>query len=103
MLLPTRVHPAPVGTDRMAGACRRARPGQGRPPRPLLLNDGPYDDHLIDAEVSDLSKPENRFERPWGLLEVYLPIQTPSGTPVQFEAYYVFARLRAPGRGAATG
>jgi len=46
----------------------------------------------IEAEVSDLSKPENRFERPYGkLLEVYLPIRTPSGTPLLFEAYYRYS------------
>lgn len=43
----------------------------------------------IEAEVGDLSKPENDFERPYGkLLEVYLPVRTPSGTPLLFEAYY---------------
>jgi signal transduction histidine kinase len=47
------------------------------------------DTGAIEAEVSDLSKPENRFERPFGrLLEVYLPVYTPSGEPVLFEAYY---------------
>ena len=36
----------------------------------------------IEAEVSDLAKPENRYERQYGkLLEVYLPIRTPSGEP----------------------
>ena len=43
----------------------------------------------IEAEVGDLSKPENIFERPYGkLLEVYLPVRTPSGTTLLFEAYY---------------
>ena len=43
----------------------------------------------IEAEVSDLSGPENRFERSYGkLLEVYLPVRTPTGTPLLFEAYY---------------
>jgi two-component system, NarL family, sensor kinase len=43
----------------------------------------------IEAEVSDLGKPENLYERDQGkLLEVYLPIQTPSGRTVLFEAYY---------------
>jgi two-component system, NarL family, sensor kinase len=43
----------------------------------------------VDAEVSNLSKPENRFERGFGrLLEVYLPISTPSGTPLRYETYY---------------
>ena len=35
-----------------------------------------------DAEVSDLSKPENRFERSFGkLLEVYVPVMTPGESP----------------------
>lgn len=43
----------------------------------------------IEAEVSDLGKPENRFERQLGgLLEVYTRIKAPSGEPLLFEAYY---------------
>jgi signal transduction histidine kinase len=43
----------------------------------------------VEAQVSDVSKPENRFERHMGkLLEVYLPIRTPSGVPLRFETYY---------------
>lgn len=46
---------------------------------------------LIEAGVSDLTKPENRFERDFDkLLEVYLPIRTPSGERLLFEAYYRF-------------
>src|SRR4051794_2637242 len=42
----------------------------------------------VDAEISDLSRPENRFERDAGkLLEVYMPLATPSGRPVLFETY----------------
>jgi signal transduction histidine kinase len=52
----------------------------------------------IEAEVSDLTKPENRYERPFErLLEVYLPIYTPSGTPVLFEAYYRYDAVAASG------
>jgi len=41
-----------------------------------------------EAEESDLSRPENRFERSEGhLLEVYLPVRTPSGRQLLFEAY----------------
>ncbi|MDT4972148.1 MAG: two-component system, NarL family, sensor kinase [Pseudonocardiales bacterium] len=41
------------------------------------------------AEVSDLSKPENRYERVEGkLLEVYRPVWTPSGDELLFEAYF---------------
>ena len=45
-----------------------------------------------DAELSDLSKPENRFERGNGrLLEVYLPVRVePSGRTVLFELYQRF-------------
>jgi two-component system, NarL family, sensor kinase len=42
----------------------------------------------VTAELSDLSAPENRFERGYGeLLEVYTSIQTPAGTPLLFETY----------------
>ena len=54
---------------------------------------------VIEAEVSDLSKPENQFERGFGkLLEVYLPITTPSGEPLLFEAYYRYDAVEASGR-----
>lgn len=44
---------------------------------------------LSDAEVSDLSRPENRFERSsGGLLEVYTRIESPEGDPLLFEVYY---------------
>jgi two-component system NarL family sensor kinase len=40
------------------------------------------------ADVSDLTAPENRFERGHGkLLQVYRPIWTPSGKPILFETY----------------
>ena len=40
------------------------------------------------AEVSDLSRPENAFERGRGkLLEVYRPVWTPSGDPLLMEIY----------------
>ena len=57
-------------------------------------------DHgVIEAEVSDLSKPENRFERGQGkLLEVYLPIRTPGGERLLFEAYYRYDAVSASGR-----
>ncbi len=52
--------------------------------------------NLVDSSVSDLSRPENRFERHFGqLLEVYLPLQTPSGTKVLFETYQEFASVQA--------
>jgi len=53
----------------------------------------------VDAEVTNLSKPENRFERQFGkLLEVYLPIQTPSGRPLRYETYYRSSFISARGR-----
>ena len=56
------------------------------------------DSGLIKAEVSDLSKPENRFERSSGkMLEVYLPIQTPDGERLLFEAYFRYAAVSASG------
>ena len=43
----------------------------------------------IEAEVSDLDSPENRFERRFGeLLEVYAALKTRSGTPLRYEEYY---------------
>ena len=40
------------------------------------------------AEVTDLQRPENEFERDKGkLLEVYRPVWTPSGQPLLFETY----------------
>jgi signal transduction histidine kinase len=56
------------------------------------------DEGVIEAEVSDLSKPENRFERSEGkLLEVYLPIRVPDGERLLFEAYYRYDAVSASG------
>jgi two-component system, NarL family, sensor kinase len=53
----------------------------------------------VKADISDLSRPENRYERNAGkLLEVYLPIRTPSGRPVLFEAYLRYSTVEATGR-----
>ena len=72
---------------RLIGERVRAR----RPTNAASLDAG-----AIEADVSDLTKPENRFERRYGkLLEVYLPIQTPSGKPLLFEAYYDYALVVA--------
>jgi two-component system NarL family sensor kinase len=52
----------------------------------------------IEADVSDLSEPENRYERPQKkLLEVYLPIRTPSGERLLFEAYFRYGAVAAAG------
>jgi signal transduction histidine kinase len=43
------------------------------------------------AEVSDLTRPENAFERSQGkLLEVYRPVWTPDGHELLFETYYKY-------------
>jgi signal transduction histidine kinase len=53
----------------------------------------------VEAEVGDLSKPENRFERDAGkLLEVYLPLRMPDGRQVLFETYQRFDVIAAGGR-----
>jgi len=50
----------------------------------------------VDAEVSDLTRPENRSERGQGkLLEVYLPIRGPDGQPLLFEAYQHVSTVEA--------
>ncbi len=42
-----------------------------------------------EAEVSDLSKPENRYEESDdGLVEVYTRIRSPEGEPMLFEVYF---------------
>src|SRR5262249_45105044 len=52
----------------------------------------------VDAELSDLARPENRFERPYGkLLEVYLPIRV-HGERLLFEQYLRFSSIAASGR-----
>lgn len=44
------------------------------------------------ADVTDLSEPENRFERGKGqLLEVYTQVRSPEGTPLLFEAYFPYS------------
>jgi two-component system, NarL family, sensor kinase len=44
-----------------------------------------------EAELSDLSKPENRYERQYGkLLEAYTQVRTPNGTRLLFEIYQPF-------------
>lgn len=48
----------------------------------------------VEAEVSDLTKPENRFERKnQALVEVYTQIRSPEGEPLLFEAYYSAADI----------
>ncbi len=59
----------------------------------VLVNNG------IEAEVSSLDKPENLLEAVEGeLLEVYLPIQTPSGETLLYEAYFRYDGVIEAGR-----
>ena len=58
-----------------------------------------FDTGGADAELSDLSKPENRYERPAGkLLEAHTVVRTPAGNPVLFEIYQRFSSVSADGR-----
>jgi signal transduction histidine kinase len=51
------------------------------------------------AELSDLSGPENRFERVHGeLLEVYIPVEAEDGEPALFELYMRYSSVADSGR-----
>ena len=51
------------------------------------------------ASLTDLSGPENRYERGQGdLYEVYLPIRAPDGTPLLFETYQRRSAVASTGR-----
>jgi signal transduction histidine kinase len=66
--------------------------GLGADERALFTQGG------ADAELSDLSKPENRYERQEGrLLEAHTAIRTPNGTQVLFETYQRFDAVTASG------
>src|SRR3954452_3642242 len=53
----------------------------------------------VDAELSDLSQPENKFERnEKKLLEVYLGTRSPQATPLLFEVYQQFSSVSNSGR-----
>jgi two-component system, NarL family, sensor kinase len=52
----------------------------------------------VDAGVTDLSRPENRFERSQGdVLEVYLGIHSRGGRPLLFETYQRFSSIASSG------
>lgn len=52
--------------------------------------------NVVNSEVSDLSRPENRYERSFGqLLEVYLPLKDASGDNLLFETYQEYASVQA--------
>ncbi len=53
-------------------------------------------DGTTDSEVSDLSRPENRYERSFGsLVEVYLPVRALNGTKLLFETYQLDSAIQA--------
>jgi two-component system, NarL family, sensor kinase len=61
--------------------------------------DEPLEAGRVEAEISDLTRPENRFERAQKkLLEVYLPIRGPGGRLLRFEAYQRYSSVAAFGR-----
>ncbi|MEA2180359.1 MAG: two-component system, NarL family, sensor kinase [Solirubrobacteraceae bacterium] len=67
--------------------------GLGEEERELFTTGG------ADAELSDLSQPENLYERQEGkLLEAHTAIRTPDGTPVLFETYQRFDAVSASGQ-----
>lgn len=52
-----------------------------------------------EADISDLGRPENRFERRFGkLLEVYLPIRDTAGRKLLYEDYQRYSSVAASGR-----
>jgi signal transduction histidine kinase len=53
-----------------------------------------FTDGKSEADLSDLSAPENQYERgEKKLLQVYMPLHTPNGQPLLFEAYLRFASV----------
>jgi two-component system, NarL family, sensor kinase len=51
------------------------------------------------SELSDLARPENRFEPDDArLLEVYTRVRAPDGAPMMFEAYHSFESIAADSR-----
>ena len=55
----------------------------------------------IDAEISDLSRPENRYETGFGkLLECYIPVRAPNGQNLLFEAYFRYNAVSQAGQAA---
>jgi signal transduction histidine kinase len=58
-----------------------------------------FDHGDAEAELSNVAKPENAFERGQGkLLEAYDIVHTPNGTPVLFEIYRRFSSVTADGQ-----
>ncbi|HEV8687273.1 MAG TPA: sensor histidine kinase [Gaiellaceae bacterium] len=66
---------------------------------PLDKEDLAAFDGGVEAEVSDLTARENKYERRYGkLLEVYLPIHDEKGRTFLFEGYLRFSSVSASGR-----
>ena len=64
--------------------------GLGREERDVLRDGG------SEAELSDLTRPENRFEASFGeVVEVYTRVVSPEGEPLLFEAYFSLADVTA--------
>jgi two-component system NarL family sensor kinase len=52
-----------------------------------------------DSEISDLTQPENEFERPYEkLLEVYVGVRSTSGQPLLFESYFRYDGVVSAGQ-----
>ncbi len=52
----------------------------------------------VESSLSDLSAPENRYEDDFGkLLQVYMPIHSPTGGPLLFETYQRFSSVASSG------
>ena len=57
-----------------------------------------FADNAAAAGLSDLGRPENVYERTYHkLLEVYLPVHTPGGATLLFEAYLPYASVTGSG------
>jgi two-component system NarL family sensor kinase len=55
----------------------------------------------IDSEISDLSRPENRYETGYGkLLECYLPVRALTGQNLLFEVYFRYNAVDQAGQAA---
>jgi two-component system, NarL family, sensor kinase len=58
-----------------------------------------FRDGRVRAELSDLTRPENRFERSYDkLLEVYLPVHVPGGGMLLYEQYLRYSSVLSGGR-----
>lgn len=57
------------------------------------------DEQGMRSHISDLDEPENRFEKGFGkLLEVYVGVESTTGEPMLFEAYFLYGAVVETGR-----